>query len=66
MAGVVDTWDAINEGVIMPVFDEYDNELTRLSRDLGRIGTIELAFEEARAANPSATLLLNDFDMSTA
>ncbi|MFQ1002206.1 endo-1,4-beta-xylanase [Modestobacter sp. SSW1-42] len=66
MAGVVDTWDAINEVVIMPVFDKYDNALTRLSRDLGRIGTIRLAFEEARAANPSATLLLNDFDMSTA
>jgi endo-1,4-beta-xylanase len=66
MAGVVDTWDAINEVVIMPVFDKYDNALTRLSRDLGRIGTIKLAFEEARAANPTATLLLNDFDMSTA
>jgi endo-1,4-beta-xylanase len=66
MAGAVDTWDAINEVVIMPVFDKYDNALTRLSRDLGRIGTIKLAFEEARAANPSATLLLNDFDMSTA
>ncbi len=25
-----------------------------------------MAFEEARAANPNATLLLNDFDMSTA
>ncbi|MGY1856028.1 endo-1,4-beta-xylanase [Modestobacter sp. SYSU DS0290] len=66
LAGVVDTWDAINEVVIMPVFDKYDNGLTRLARDLGRIGTIRLAFEEARAANPSATLLLNDFDMSTA
>ena len=66
MAGVVDTWDAINEVVIMPVFDKYDNALTRLSRDLGRIGTIKVAFEEARAVNPSATLLLNDFDISTA
>jgi endo-1,4-beta-xylanase len=66
MAGVVDTWDAINEVVIMPVFDRYDNALTRLSRRLGRVGTVRLAFEEARAANPSATLLLNDFDMSSA
>jgi endo-1,4-beta-xylanase len=64
-AGVIDTWDAINEVVIMPVFDKYDNALTRLSRDLGRIGTVRLAFEEARAANPQATLLLNDFDMSS-
>jgi endo-1,4-beta-xylanase len=48
------------------VFDRYDNALTRLSRRLGRVGTVRLAFEEARAANPSATLLLNDFDMSSA
>ncbi|GAB4081000.1 1,4-beta-xylanase [Modestobacter muralis] len=66
MAGVVDTWDAINEAVIMPVFDRYDDALTRLCRSLGRVDTVRLAFEEARAANPSATLLLNDFNMSPA
>ena len=65
-AGVIDTSDAINEVVIMPVFDEYDNALTRLAQELGRVGIVRLAFEEARAANPSATLLLNDFDMSPA
>lgn len=65
-AGVVDTWDAINEVVIMPVFDKEPNGLTRLAWDRGRIATIRLAFETARAANPGATLLLNDFDMSTA
>lgn len=65
-AGLVDTWDAINEVVIMPVFDKEDNGITRMAREIGRIATIRLAFEEARAANPSATLLLNDFDMSTA
>ncbi|MBX9243448.1 endo-1,4-beta-xylanase [Actinotalea ferrariae] len=66
MAGLIDTWDAINEVVIMPVFDNGDNAITPLARRLGRIATIRLAFDEARAANPSATLLLNDFDMSTA
>jgi endo-1,4-beta-xylanase len=66
LAGLIDTWDAINEAVIMPVFDKEDNGITRLCWDLGRIATVRLAFEEARAANPSATLLLNDFDMSTA
>ncbi len=65
-AGLVDTWDAINEVVIMPVFDKEANGITRLAREAGRIGMIRLAFEEARAANPDATLILNDFDMSTA
>ncbi|MGJ7440931.1 endo-1,4-beta-xylanase [Aquipuribacter sp. MA13-6] len=67
-AGVVDTWDAINEVVIMPVFDneEHQNAITRLCLERGRIATIRLAFEQARAADPGATLLLNDFDLSTA
>lgn len=65
-AGLIDMWDAINEAVIMPVFSKEDNGITRLAREAGRIGMIRLAFEEARAANPDATLLLNDFDMSTA
>lgn len=67
-AGAIDTWDAINEVVIMPVFanEERRNAITRLCWDRGRIATVRLAFEEARAANPAATLLLNDFNMSTA
>ncbi|TFV66169.1 UNVERIFIED_ORG: 1,4-beta-xylanase [Bacillus sp. AZ43] len=67
-AGLVDTWDAINEVVIMPVFanEERPNAITRLCRRLGRIPTVRLAFEEARGANPAATLVLNDFDLSTA
>jgi endo-1,4-beta-xylanase len=66
LAGLIDTWDAINEAVIMPVFDKEENGITRLCRERGRIATVRMAFEEARAANPDATLLLNDFDMSTA
>ena len=66
LAGLVDTWDAINEVVIMPVFTAEDNAVTPLARRLGRTGMVRLAFETARAANPSATLLLNDFDLSTA
>src|SRR6478736_6600657 len=65
-AGVIDTWDVINEVVIMPVFDKEPNGLTRLAWERGRIPTIRLAFDAARQTNPSATLLLNDFDMSTA
>lgn len=63
---LIHTWDAINEAVIMPVFDRKENGITRLCRAKGRIATIKLAFETAREADPSAFLLLNDFDMSTA
>jgi len=65
-AGLIDTWDAINEAVIMPVFDNGDNAITPLARDRGRIAMVRLAFEEARAANPGAPLVLNDFDLSSA
>ncbi|WP_336923382.1 endo-1,4-beta-xylanase [Aquipuribacter sp. SD81] len=73
--GLVGTWDAINEVVILPVFDNEaalegpdraPNALTRLCRERGRIATVRLAFDEARAADPGATLVLNDFDLSTA
>jgi endo-1,4-beta-xylanase len=67
-ADVVHTWDAINEAVIMPVFrnERHRNAITRLAWERGRIATVRLAFEEARATDPAATLVLNDFDMSTA
>jgi GH35 family endo-1,4-beta-xylanase len=65
-AGVIDTWDAINEVVIMPVFTAEKNGITRLAHSIGRIPMVRLAFEEARKANPSATLVLNDFDLSSA
>lgn len=64
-AGLIDTWDAINELVIMPVFTAEDNAITPLARQNGRLAMAKLAFEEARAANPSATLLINDFDLSS-
>lgn len=64
-AGVIDTWDAINEVVIMPVFTAEENGISRLARSIGRVPIVGLAFEEARAANPSATLILNDFDLSS-
>lgn len=62
----IDTWDVINEVVIMPVFDRYDNAVTRIAKDLGRVGIVRAVFEAARETNPSATLILNDFDMSPA
>ena len=64
--GVIDRWDVVNEAVIMPIFDRYDNGITRLCQQLGRIELIRAMFEAARAANPRAVLLLNDFDVSPA
>ena len=63
-AGLIDMWDVINEVVIMPVFDKYDNAVTRICRDLGRVGIVREVFAAARESNPGATLLLNDFNTS--
>lgn len=65
-AGVIDQWDVVNEAVIMPVFERYDNGITRLCKELGRIELIRRVFDIARETNPKATLLLNDFDVSPA
>jgi len=63
--GLTDMWDVINEVVIMPIYAKYDNAITRVCRELGRVGMISEVFEAARRANPGAVLLLNDFDTST-
>ena len=60
-AGLIDHWDAINEAVIMPRFTAEDNALTPLAASLGRVETVRLAMDTARAANPGARLVLNDF-----
>ena len=62
--GLVTSWDAINEPVILPVFDNPDNAVTRLARDRGRLALVRLAFDEARATDPTAALHINDFDLS--
>jgi hypothetical protein len=61
-ADVVHPWDAINEVVIMPVIrnEQHRNAITRLAWERGRIPIVRLAFEEARATNPAATLLLTE------
>jgi endo-1,4-beta-xylanase len=65
-AGVVDVWDVVNEAVIMPIFDRYDNGITRLCKEMGRIELIRTMFDAVRAVNPGAVLILNDFDVSPA
>lgn len=63
--GLVDMWDVINEVVIMPIYDKYDNAATRLCKMLGRVGLIKTVFQAAHEANPNAELLINDFNLST-
>lgn len=62
--GIIDMWDVINEVVIMPIFDKYDNAVTRICKDKSRVGLIKEVFEKAHECNPDATLLLNDFNTS--
>lgn len=64
--GVVDMWDVINEVVIMPVFDKYDNAVTRICNEYGQVGLVKKVFDKARECNPDATLLINDFNTSKA
>ena len=65
-AGLIDMWDVVNEAVIMPIFDRYDNGITRICKEMGRINLLRTMFETARAVNPAAVLLINDFDVSPA
>ncbi len=62
--GVIDMWDVINEVVIMPVFDKYDNAITRICNELGQVKLVKTVFEAARQENPGAKLLINDFNTS--
>ena len=64
--GVISLWDVINEVVIMPVFDRYDNAITRICREKGRVGLVKEVFAAARETDPSAVLLINDFNVSEA
>jgi GH35 family endo-1,4-beta-xylanase len=62
--GLIDVWDVINEVVIMPLFDKYDNAVTPLCKAIGRVRLIRDLFHEAKWANPGALLILNDFNTS--
>lgn len=62
--GLIDMWDVINEVVIMPIFDKYDNGITRICKEMGRIKLVREVFKAARESNPDAILLINDFETS--
>jgi len=58
-------WDVINEVVIMPEFsnEAEENAITRLCREMGRVGLVKKVFDQARAMDPQAKLLLNDLNI---
>ncbi len=62
--GDIDTWDVLNEACVMPDFTRAPSALIAISRKIGAVELIRQAFAAARAANPAATLLLNDYDVS--
>ena len=64
--GVINLWDVINEVVIMPVFDRYDNAVTRICIEKGRVGLVKEVFAAAKESDPEAVLLINDFNTSEA
>lgn len=63
-AGEIDMWDVINEVVIMPIFDKYDNAVTRIANQIGAEELTVRCFAAAKEANPNATLLINDFNLT--
>lgn len=62
--GIIDCWDVINEVVIMPIFDKYDNAITRLCNHMGAENLVLECFKAVREVNPEAMLLINDFNLS--
>jgi len=61
--GLVDTWDVINEAVVMPRH-RTPNAITTLCKEVGQVELIKQTFAAARKAGPTATLILNDYDTS--
>ena len=57
-AGLIDTWDVVNEAIVMP---ERPEPVGRLCKEMGNVKLIAAAFEVARKTHPKATLLLNDY-----
>ncbi|MGA2498784.1 MAG: endo-1,4-beta-xylanase [Tepidisphaeraceae bacterium] len=61
-SGRIDTWDVVNEAVVMPKFTGETTRIPELCDKVGRLELLTQCFNAARKANPKATLLLNDYD----
>jgi GH35 family endo-1,4-beta-xylanase len=59
--GRVDTWDVVNEATVS---HRFDNAVGRWIAREGAVACVAQALRWARGANPSATLLYNDFNLS--
>lgn len=65
-AGLIDTWDVINEAVFAPGHEGGRHPLARVARRMGRAGLVKAACEAARVAGPQAELIINDCDPTPA
>lgn len=60
--GTVDTFDAINEATVS---SNFDNAIGRWVKSRGTANVVDEVLTIAHQANPHATLLYNDFNVST-
>jgi endo-1,4-beta-xylanase len=62
--GAIDFWDVVNEATDYERSETADHApiLTEGIRRVGVVAYLQRAFREARAANPGATLLINDYE----
>ena len=58
--GLIDKWDVVNEATVS---EKFDNGLGRWVRRDGAARVVAEALEWARAADPGATLIYNDFNV---
>jgi len=66
--GEIGVWDVVNEATHFER-EKFAKAAPRLTATWNKVGRIEFAkacFEQARAANPEATLLINDYRMDEA
>lgn len=62
--GLIDRWDVVNEATHFDREEFVKNRAPKLSAMWAKVGRVEFTrecFEHARAANPRATLLINDY-----
>ncbi len=63
-AGLIDTWDVINEVAATPNYQRDENNLSKLCNKIGQDPLVAAVFAAARQAGPNAHLIINDFNTS--